>query len=828
MADLAREIGFTQISVSHEVSPLMKYVGRGDTTVVDAYLSPILRRYVAQVASELPAGARLMFMQSNGGLADAARFQGKDSILSGPAGGVVGAVETARQAGLAKIIGFDMGGTSTDVSHYDGNFERAFETQVAGVRMRAPMMRIHTVAAGGGSILHYDGARFRAGPDSAGANPGPACYRRGGPLTVTDCNVMLGRIQADFFPHVFGPKADQPIDAATVREKFQALAGELGKGRSAEQIAEGFLTVAVENMANAIKEISIERGHDVTQYALCCFGGAGGQHACRVADALGMTTVFLHPLAGVLSAYGMGLADVRVLRELAVEATLAAELLPELQAGLDRLAGEAERELEAQGVAEGDRDAHKRLHLRYAGTDTALVVPMGSIGELQAAFEATHRQRYGFVVPGKSLIVEAALGRAGGQDREAGGDPSGAAALGQTGAQGRGGLLHRRRVAEDPALSARGYGGGRAHRGSGDHRRAHRHHRAGAGLGGGDGRARPSPAAPPSGAPAQGRGRHRCRSGHAGGVQQSLHVDRRADGLDPGEHQPFREHQGAPRFLLRPLRPPGPSDRQRPAYAGPSGLHGGERGDHHPLAAQQHGAGRCLRPQRALQRRHASARHHRGDAGLRRGERRDLLLYGQPRPSCRYRRHHPGLHAARSRTVEEEGVLIDDFLLVEGGRFREAEMRALLTSGAHPARNPDQNIADLAAQVAANAKGVEELRRMTRDFGRDVVHAYMDHVQDNAEEQVRRVLDRLKDGRFVYEMDDGSQIAVAVTIDAKSRSARVDFTGTSDQLASNFNAPSAVCRAAVLYVFRTLVEDDIPMNEGCLKPLEIVIPPARC
>jgi N-methylhydantoinase A/acetone carboxylase, beta subunit len=320
---------------------------------------------------------------------------------------VVGAVETARQAGLAKIIGFDMGGTSTDVSHYDGNFERAFETQVAGVRMRAPMMRIHTVAAGGGSILHYDGARFRAGPDSAGANPGPACYRRGGPLTVTDCNVMLGRIQADFFPHVFGPKADQPIDAATVREKFQALAGELGKGRSAEQIAEGFLTVAVENMANAIKEISIERGHDVTQYALCCFGGAGGQHACRVADALGMTTVFLHPLAGVLSAYGMGLADVRVLRELAVEATLAAELLPELQAGLDRLAGEAERELEAQGVPDADRDAHKRLHLRYAGTDTALVVPMGSIGELQAAFEATHRQRYGFVVPGKSLIVEA-------------------------------------------------------------------------------------------------------------------------------------------------------------------------------------------------------------------------------------------------------------------------------------------------------------------------------------------------------------------------------------------------------------------------------------
>ncbi|HEX3065455.1 MAG TPA: hydantoinase/oxoprolinase family protein, partial [Dongiaceae bacterium] len=407
VADLARHIGFTQISVSHEVSPLMKYVGRGDTTVVDAYLSPILRRYVAQVAADLPADARLMFMQSNGGLADAARFQGKDSILSGPAGGVVGAVETARQAGLSRIIGFDMGGTSTDVSHYDGQFERAFETQVAGVRMRAPMMRIHTVAAGGGSILHYDGARFRVGPDSAAANPGPACYRRGGPLTVTDCNVMLGKLQASFFPHVFGPGADQPINADIVRRKFAELAKAIGDGRSAEQTAEGFLTIAIENMANAIKEISIERGHDVTQYALCCFGGAGGQHACRVADSLGMKTVFLHPLAGVLSAYGMGLADVRVLRERAVEAPFDASLLARLNAMLDDLAAEAARELTHQGLETADAITHRRLHLRYAGTDTALVVPMGALGELQAAFEATHRQRYGFVVPGKALIVEA-------------------------------------------------------------------------------------------------------------------------------------------------------------------------------------------------------------------------------------------------------------------------------------------------------------------------------------------------------------------------------------------------------------------------------------
>ncbi|HEY2891629.1 MAG TPA: hydantoinase/oxoprolinase family protein, partial [Dongiaceae bacterium] len=407
VADFARDIGFTQISVSHEVSPLMKYVGRGDTTVVDAYLSPILRRYVAQVAADLPADARLMFMQSNGGLADAARFQGKDSILSGPAGGVVGAVETARQAGLSRIIGFDMGGTSTDVSHYDGQFERAFETQVAGVRMRAPMMRIHTVAAGGGSILHYDGSRFRVGPDSAGANPGPACYRRGGPLTVTDCNVMLGKLQASFFPHVFGPRADQPIDTDIVHAKFAELATTIGDGRSPEQTAEGFLTIAIENMANAIKEISIERGHDVTQYALCCFGGAGGQHACRVADSLGMKTVFLHPLAGVLSAYGMGLADVRVLRERAVEAPFDASLLAQLNAMLDDLAREAARELTHQGLDAADAVVHRRLHLRYAGTDTALVVPMGEIAEITAGFEMAHRQRYGFVVSGKGLVAEA-------------------------------------------------------------------------------------------------------------------------------------------------------------------------------------------------------------------------------------------------------------------------------------------------------------------------------------------------------------------------------------------------------------------------------------
>ncbi|MDD3448820.1 MAG: hydantoinase/oxoprolinase family protein, partial [Gammaproteobacteria bacterium] len=410
VAGMAREMGFTQVSVSHEASPLMKLVSRGDTTVVDAYLSPILRRYVERVAGEL-GEARLLFMQSHGGLTDARRFQGKDAILSGPAGGVVGMVRTAEMAGHGRVIGFDMGGTSTDVSHYDGEYERAFETEVAGVRLRAPMMRIHTVAAGGGSILHFDGSRFRVGPDSAGADPGPACYRRGGPLTVTDCNVMLGRLQPAHFPRVFGPAADQPLDGAVVRERFAALAAEIsaatGGARTPEQVAEGFLAIAVENMALAIKQISVARGHDVSGYLLNCFGGAGGQHACRVADALGMKRVLLHPFAGVLSAYGMGLADLRVLKEQAVEAELTANLLPVAAAALDRLAAAAEAELTAQGVAPEAVRIARRLHLRYAGSDSSLLVEFGDSTAIRGAFEAAHRRQYGFLSHDRAIVVEA-------------------------------------------------------------------------------------------------------------------------------------------------------------------------------------------------------------------------------------------------------------------------------------------------------------------------------------------------------------------------------------------------------------------------------------
>ncbi|HXF67339.1 MAG TPA: hydantoinase/oxoprolinase family protein, partial [Burkholderiales bacterium] len=410
LARLAREAGFTQISASHEVSPLMKLVARGDTTVVDAYLTPLLRRYVERIAAEL-GGARLFFMQSNGGLTDARRFQGKDSILSGPAGGVVGAARTAAAAGYDRIIGFDMGGTSTDVSHYAGAFEREFETQVAGVRLRAPMMAVHTVAAGGGSILHFDGARMRVGPDSAGAHPGPACYRKGGPLTVTDANVMLGKIQPEFFPRAFGPDGDLPIDAQVVRDKFTELAGEIsrhsGRRYSPQEAAEGFVRVAVENMANAIKKISVERGHDVTAYTLVCFGGAAGQHACLVADALAMPRIHIHPHAGVLSALGIGLADLTAMRSRAVEARLGPDLMPRLEETVERLAAEAREEVASQGAAHEAIQVMRRAHLRYEGTDTAIVVAFADPDRMARQFEAGYSSRFSFLMPGRALVVEA-------------------------------------------------------------------------------------------------------------------------------------------------------------------------------------------------------------------------------------------------------------------------------------------------------------------------------------------------------------------------------------------------------------------------------------
>ena len=828
VAEIAREIGFTQVSVSHEVSPLMKIVSRGDTAVVDAYLSPILRRYVDRVAADV-GDTRLMFMQSNGGLTDARFFQGKDSILSGPAGGVVGAVRTSAMAGFDRIIGFDMGGTSTDVSHFSGEYERAFETEVAGVRMRAPMMAIHTVAAGGGSILHFDGARFRVGPDSAGADPGPACYRRGGPLTVTDANVCVGKISADFFPHVFGAEGDQPIDESVVHEKFAVLAREIeaatGDARTPHEVAEGFLAIAIENMANAIKKISIQRGYDVTDYTLCCFGGAAGQHACLVADALGMTRVLIHPLAGVLSAYGMGLADMTVMRERAVESALGDALMPELEDVLGQLAADGRADMRAQGVPEERVREARKLHLRYEGTDSALIVDHGAVGEVITRFETAHRQRYGFVSPGKTLIVEAATAEITGLSDtpeeppiEAAGDPVPPRPKGQVEVR-MAGQPHATPVIDRDDLQP------------------------GATVDG------PAILIEPNstmiiepGWRAELTPRNHIVLSRVVPLRRTAAI---GTDVDPVMLEIFNnlfmsiaEQMG---FVLQNTAS-SVNIKERLdfscalfdatgeliANAPHLPVHLGSMDESIQTVIRERGGTEKAGDVYVLNAPYNGGTHLPDITVItpvfdRAGK--DLLFYVGSRG------HHadiggitPGSMPPGSTTVEEEGVLIDNFLLVEAGRFREAETYELLASGPYPARNPDQNVADLKAQIAACEKGAAELRNMVDHFGLVVVQAYMQHVQDNAEESVRRVLDVLKDGHFVYPLDDGFEIAVRISVDHAARSAVIDFSETSGQHPGNYNAPTAVCRAAVLYVFRTLVGDDIPLNSGCLKPLEIVIP----
>jgi 5-oxoprolinase (ATP-hydrolysing) len=825
VAALARAAGFAQVSVSHEVSPLMKLVGRGDTTVVDAYLSPILRRYVDQVAAEL-GGVRLLFMQSNGGLTDARRFQGKDSILSGPAGGIVGAVRTSLAAGFERIIGFDMGGTSTDVSHYAGELEREFETRVAGVRMRAPMMSIHTVAAGGGSILHFDGARYRVGPDSAGANPGPASYRRGGPLTVTDANVMLGKIQPRHFPRVFGARGSELLDASAVREKFAELTNAIGDGRSPEEVAEGFIRIAVDNMANAIKHISVQRGHDVTRYTLCCFGGAAGQHACLVADALAMTRIFIHPYAGVLSAYGMGLADQTAMREQALEARLGEQTLPAIESACERLAREARLDLASQGVAEGRIRTVCRVHLKYEGTDTALVVLLAPLAGMLEQFEAAYRKQFSFLMPGKALIVEAVSVEAIAASDPVREEPPRHAASGGPGERVRmftGGSWHDTPVylrealapgeqVEGPAIIAEANAttvlepDWRARVTQKNHLVLER--------------ARPRPARVALGTEAdpvmleifnnlymsiaEQMGLRLQNTAYSVNIKERLDFscalfDAEGNLIANAPHMPV--HLGSMGESIKTVIRLN-AGRMRP-------------GDVYVLNAPYNG-GTHLPDVTVI-----TPVWRFDDA--RPGN--DVLFYVGSRG------HHadiggitPGSMPPASRTVEEEGVLIDNFLLVEQGRFREAETVALLSSGAYPARNVAQNIADLRAQIAANEKGVQELHRMVEHFGLDVVRAYMRHVQANAEESVRRVIGVLKDGEFDYPLDNGARIRVSLRIGEDRRSALIDFSGTSAQLPSNFNAPSAVAMAAVLYVFRTLVDDDIPLNAGCLKPLEVRIP----
>jgi 5-oxoprolinase (ATP-hydrolysing) len=865
---LAQEMGFTQVSLSHQASPLIKFVSRGETAVVDAYLSPVLRRYVDMVEKSLQEregkkeksleedreeekeeiqgkekerenspgyeyktrhghSPRLMFMQSNGGLIDSEVFQGKDCILSGPAGGIVGAVATSEMAGAKKIITFDMGGTSTDVAQYSGEYERSLETEIAGVRLRSPMMRIHTVAAGGGSILHYEGGRFRVGPDSAGSNPGPACYRKGGPLTVTDCNLMLGKLQPGFFPKIFGSGADQPLDFEIVHRKFAELAEKASAGSNIltpEQAAEGFLSVAVENMANAIKKISVQRGYNIKEYTLCCFGGAGAQHACRVADALGIKSIFIHPYAGVLSAYGMGLADQRLIKEQYIGVELSEGLVKELKTVFAGLEADGRFSMLEQGVREACINVFYRAHMRYAGSDTQLAVDFtNNDAFIRAGFEETHKKRFGFVMEGKSIVVEAVSVEVVGVTERVS-DP----------------LLE---LEENPDLSpvsrVQMYSYGESRETPVFNTEKLRH-----------------------GA---------CISGPAILIEKNTTII-----IEPGWQGEItvRNH------LLLTRRVPLPARTAIGTETDPIMLEifnnrfmsvAGQMGytlqntahsvnikerldfscaifdrDGNLIANAPHipvhlgSMGECVKSLIRAQ----SGDMHTGDVYLinspyhggthlpditivtpMSGSSGEILFY------LASRGHHadvggitPGSMPPESLCIEEEGVLSEGMKIVEQGRFLEESLRTWLGSGKYPARNPDQNVADIRAQVAANEKGLQELHRMVEEFSTETVEAYMGHVQDNAEEAVRRVIDRLDDGEFAYSLDDGNAIKVKVTIDRKSRSARIDFTGTSPQLSNNFNAPASVCLAAVLYAFRTLVKSDIPLNAGCLRPLEIIIP----
>lgn len=831
VAKIAREIGIEQVSVSHEVSPLIKLVGRGDTTVVDAYLSPVLRRYVAQVSRELDVertGARVMFMMSSGGLTAADMFQGKDAILSGPAGGVVGLARTGETAGFGQVIGFDMGGTSTDVAHFDGEYERAFETEVAGVRVRAPMMLIHTVAAGGGSILHFDAGRFRVGPDSAGANPGPACYRNGGPLAVTDANVMLGKLIPDYFPLIFGPDQDKPLDVERVRELFTQMAVEIGDDRTPESVADGFIRIAVANMVEAIKKISVQRGYDVTRYALSCFGGAGGQHACLVADALGMKNILLHPMSGLLSAYGMGLADIRATRQKALGVDLDADAPAELQRLGAELAAECVAELTAQGVDEKVITKHLRAHIRYAGTDTVLSVEatypaVDAASRLRAEFEAAHKRRFGFIAENKALVIDAVeletVGGGAGEGEAAGniGEATEAQADRQTRFYSQGAFhdaavvvretMQRGQTVTGPAIIIEKNqtiiieDGWQARLTEHDHVVLTRI------------KALPKRVAIGTEADpvmleifnnlfmsiAEQMGVTLQNTAYSVNIKERLDFscavfDAAGNLVANAPHMPV--HLGsmdasvATAIRENPVIKPGDVFLINAPYNG--GTHLPDLTVCTPVFDDA---------QTEIRFWVASRGHHADIGGI-----------------------APGSMSPLAVNIEQEGVYIDNFKLVDQGQFREEALADLLNGAKYPVRNLTQNVNDLKAQIAANEKGVAELRKMIVHFGEDVVKAYMGHVQDNAAESVRRVLDQLPDGQFTYELDQGSKIEVKVTIDRVKREATVDFTGTSEQRPDNFNAPQPVTRAAVLYVFRVLVDGDIPMNAGCLRPIKIIVP----
>lgn len=826
LAALAKDAGFGQVSASHAVSPLLRLVPRGDTTVADAYLSPGLRRYVEQVGAGL-GHVSLQFMQSHGGLADAARFGGKDAILSGPAGGIVGAARTAAMAGFDRIIGFDMGGTSTDVALYDRGFARSFETEIAGVRLLVPMLAINTVAAGGGSVLGFDGARLRVGPQSGGAMPGPACYRHGGALTVTDANLFLGKLNPAHFPAIFGPNADETLDADVVTALFTARTAEIaeatGAAQTAEAVAEGYIAIAVARMAHAIRQISIERGLDPADFALVCFGGAGGQHACLVAEALGMATIFIHPFAGVLSAYGMGLADCVAQREQAVERPLDATLPAELRGICDELANAAIVELgDAVGAVRTDT-----AHLHYQGTDTALAVPLDESGAMRAAFEASHRRMFGFTSPDRALVVamvDVCVSVPG-------------------------------EVIEEPELPARADGGIAPV----DHVRAY--------LGGswhdvpvfaretlcaqdmiiGPAMLREANATtiiePGWRAEVTARNHLIVRHGTASAIVNA--PPSAADLPDPIRLELFNHlFMAIAEQCGTVLRHTASSVNIKERLDFSCALFDADgaliaNAPHVPvhLGAMSESVRTVLRRHRGTLRPGDSvALNNPYDGGTHLPDITVITpIFDETDATLRgfvaARGHHadiggatPGSMPPFATTLEEEGVIIDDLLVVKQGAFQEAAFRAVLSAARYPARNPDETVADLKAQLAANEAGITAFQAMVGRYGWPMVSAYTRHVMNNAEASVRRAIGRLHDGAFDYTMDDGARLAVRITVDQEARTASIDFTGTATQHAGNFNAPPAVTHAAVLYVFRCLVDDDIPLNEGCLRPLAITIP----
>lgn len=829
IAQIARELGFGQVSASHRVSPLMKIVGRGDTTLVDAYLSPVLSRYVRRVDEALGGSVPLSFMQSNGGLAGTGAFHGRDAILSGPAGGIVGMVETAKAAGFGKVIGFDMGGTSTDVSHYAGELERTLETVVAGVRLRVPMMAIDTIAAGGGSICRFDGARLRVGPESAGADPGPACYRRGGPLTITDCNVMLGKLQPDCFPQVFGPDGDQPIDVDVVRERFATLAEEIAAAglpaRSPEELAEGFLAIAVDAMANAIKKISVAQGHDVTDYVLSCFGGAAGQHACLVADALGMKQVLVHPLSGVLSAYGIGLADQRIVRQQALEAELSEDTLARAATMFEKLERDARTDIEPHGFRTAAAHVRRGLMMRYKGTDTPIEVPDGDAATVRAAFEEAYEQRFAFTSAEVPLIMESVSLELVIPPEQA---RAGAGAVHEVEKKERHVAAFMAGAARNTRILPRGT------------------------LAPGETMAGPAIVHDETATIVvePGWSLDRRQTGEVVLTRSEAALNEAPAGdavaLDPVRLEIFNnlfmaiaEQMGqALQNTALSVNIKERLDFSCALFDGAGALianaphmpvHLGSMGDSVRAVRDKAMASRGLRPGDV----YLVNNPYRGGTHL-----PDLTVvmpvFDETGAASFYvaaRGHHadiggttPGSMPADSCSLEEEGILFDSFLLVEQGRLREQAFREALAEGKWPARDPDRNLGDVRAQIAACARGAAEIRKMVAHFGLPTVLAYMRFVQDNAAEAVRRVLNRLPNGTARCEMDDGAHVDVAITIDREARRARIDFSGTSGEHPGNFNAPPSICRAATLYVLRTLIDEDIPMNDGCLEPVDLVIP----